>query len=174
LADEEALDLLEASRDRVYVAPALGLPYSRLHEAEGFGIDRDAAVRMGALDALEGTVRVMPELRRRGVRVLPGGDYGFPYNPIGRNARDLELFVELLGFTPIEALVAATRHGGELMDLPVGQLVSGFLADLLVVDGDPTTDVTILQDPARLLAIMKDGAFYKPPSPTITGALVIV
>ena len=94
--------------------------------------------------------------------MLPGGDYGFPYNPIGRNARDLELFVTLFGFTPVEALVAATRHGGELMDLPIGQIRPGYLADLLLVDGDPTSDVTVLQDKTRFVAIMKNGEFHKP------------
>ena len=99
------------------------------------------------------------------MRVLPGGDYGFPYNPIGRNARDLELFVTLFGFTPTDALVAATRHGGDLMGLTVGQIRPGYLADLLLVDGDPTTDITLLQDPARIVAIMKNGTFHKPPPP---------
>ena len=162
LADHEALDLLEAAKDSVFVAPAVGLPYSRIHEAAEFGIDHDVAAAMGAFDSLDGMIRVMPELHRRGVRVLPGGDYGFPYNPIGRNARDLELFVTLLGFTPVEALVAATRHGGELMDLPIGQIRPGYLADLLLVDGDPTSDVTVLQDKTRLVAIMKNGEFHKP------------
>ena len=123
---------------------------------------------MGAVSGIERMQRIYPEMRRRGIRVLPGGDYGFPYNPIGRNARDLKLFVDLLGFSPIEALVAATRLGGELMgrgDL-LGQVKAGYLADLLVVDGDPTMDVVVLQDRAKLLAIMKDGAFHKrPPAP---------
>ena len=92
-----------------------------------------------------------------------GGDYGFPYNPIGRNARDLGLFVDLFGFSPVEALVAGTRQGGELMDLPVGEIRAGKLADILLVDGDPTSDVAILEDRSRLLAIMKGGRFHKPP-----------
>lgn len=165
LADDEALDLLEANKNRVFVAPAPGLPYSRIHDAGPFGIDHDVAVKMGAFESLDGMIRVMPELHQRGVRVLPGGDYGFPYNPIGRNARDLELFVTLFGFTPTDALVAATRHGGDLMGLTVGQIRPGYLADLLLVDGDPTTDITLLQDPARIVAIMKNGTFHKPPPP---------
>ena len=64
-------------------------------------------------------------MRKRGIRVLPGGDYGFPYNPVGRNARDLELFVDLFGFTPIEALVAATKLGGELMGMDGRQIRDG-------------------------------------------------
>jgi imidazolonepropionase-like amidohydrolase len=107
--------------------------------------------------------QLYPKMRKRGIRVLPGGDYGFPYNPIGRNARDLQWFVELLGYTPTEALVAATKLGGELMgrgDL-LGQVKPGYLADLLLVDGDPTRDVRVLQDQAKLAMIMKDGKFHK-------------
>jgi imidazolonepropionase-like amidohydrolase len=102
-----------------------------------------------------------PELRKRGLRVLPGGDYGFPNNPIGRNARDLELFVRLFGYSPAEALRAATQYGGQVMDLPVGLLRAGYLADVLVVRGEPAEDVSVLQDTANLLAIMQNGVFYK-------------
>ena len=57
--------------------------------------------------------------------MLPGGDYGFPNNPIGRNARDLGLFVPLFGYSPLEALRAATYYGGLVLDLPVGLLTPG-------------------------------------------------
>jgi imidazolonepropionase-like amidohydrolase len=108
----------------------------------------------------------MVDLKRRGVRVLPGGDYGFKWNPHGTNARDLAIFVERMGFTPMEAIVGATKWGGELMGMggELGQVRAGFLADLLLVDGDPLADVRILEDRERLLGIMKDGVFYKRPS----------
>ena len=54
-------------------------------------------------------------MRERGIRLLPGGDYGFAWTPHGTNATDLEYFVNLLGFSPMEAIVAATRMGGEIM-----------------------------------------------------------
>ena len=112
--------------------------------------------------------KLVPDLKERGVRVLIGGDYGFPFNPNGRNARDLEHFVTHFGFTPTEALVSATKLGGELMGLEVGQIREDWLADLLLVDGDPTQDVTILQEKDRLKLIMKGGALYKAPAPAKT------
>ncbi|MEP6547431.1 MAG: amidohydrolase family protein [Gammaproteobacteria bacterium] len=163
-ADEEALDLLESRKHEIFVSPAAGLLYARLHEAKAFGIGAAEAQRMGASSGLEAMQRIIPEMRDRGIRVLPGGDYGFPYNPIGRNARDLELFVKLLGFSATDALLAATLDGGALMDMPVGQLKIGWLADLLLVKGDPTADVTILQDKNNLRAIMKGGVFHKAPT----------
>jgi imidazolonepropionase-like amidohydrolase len=111
----------------------------------------------------------MRDLARRGVRVLPGGDYGFLWNPHGRNARDLRYFVDLLGFTPMQAIVAATRFGAEQMGMgdSLGQVRRGFLADLLLVDGDPLRDLAILEDAERLVGIMKDGCFHKTPPPQL-------
>jgi imidazolonepropionase-like amidohydrolase len=104
-------------------------------------------------------------MHRRGIRVLPGGDYGFAWTPHGTNAKDLEYFVNLLGFTPMEAILSATKLGGEIMGKAgeLGQIKEGFLADLILVDGDPLANIRILQERKRLLAIMKDGEFYKAP-----------
>jgi imidazolonepropionase-like amidohydrolase len=97
--------------------------------------------------------------------VLPGGDYGFAWNPNGTNARDIEHFVNLLGFSPMDAILSATKLGGEIMMMgsELGQLKAGYLADLLLVDGNPLANVKILQDAHKLLAIMKDGVFHKAP-----------
>jgi imidazolonepropionase-like amidohydrolase len=160
-ADEEALDLLEANRDELFVAPAPGLLYARCYEAQDFGIGPAEAEAMGARSGLDAMIRLMPEMKRRGIRVLPGGDYGFPYNVVGRNARDLQIFVEQFGFTPTETLVAATKQGGELMGMKVGVIAEGWLADLLLVDGDPLSDINVLQDKACINAIMQGGKFRR-------------
>jgi len=162
-ADERALDALEAARDRVFVGPALGLTYN-LSQAAGQG--PTAAERARAFEReLAVSVDVVARMRKRGIRVLPGGDYGFPATPHGTYARDLWLFVKILGFSPMETIVAATRLGGELMGRPgeLGVVTPGALADLLLVDGDPLADIAILQDRAALRVIMKDGALHKSP-----------
>jgi imidazolonepropionase-like amidohydrolase len=65
----------------------------------------------------------------------------------------------------MEAILAGTKLGGEIMGMSqeLGQIKPGYLADVLLVDGDPVANVRILQDKSRLLAIMKDGAFHKEP-----------
>jgi imidazolonepropionase-like amidohydrolase len=160
-ADEEALDALEAARDRVFVAPALGLTWSVAEYGVSFGVPADRA--KAAADELAFSVDTFGRMRKRGIRVLPGGDYGFPTNPHGAYARDLALFVDVLGFSPMETLTAATKHGGEIMGKPgeLGVVKAGALADLLLVDGDPLTEITLLQDRTRLRMIMKDGALHK-------------
>ena len=135
--------------------------WANVYEGAEYGIDTAMAAKMGSVRALQAMTELYPELRKRGLRVLPGGDYGFPNNPIGRNARDLDLFVRLFGYSPAEALRATTMYGGQLMDLPVGLLTPGYLADVLVVRGEPAQDVTVLQDAGNLLTIMRDGSFYK-------------
>jgi imidazolonepropionase-like amidohydrolase len=167
-ADEEALDLLESVKDEVFVSPAPGIIYANVHEGEEYGIDRAAAEKMGSVAALEAMTEIYPEIRRRGIRALPGGDYGFPNNPIGRNARDLQLFVDLLGYAPVEVLTAATRLGGQLMGMgdQIGLLAPGYLADLLVVRGNPAEDVSLLQDAANLEWIVQGGRAHKQPQPS--------
>jgi imidazolonepropionase-like amidohydrolase len=164
-ADDEALALLEANKHRVFVAPTIGIVQATLDANPPPHFDMRHMKEDAAL-VLEHQKRLVPELRRRGVRLLPGGDYGFPFNPTGRNARDLALWVEHFGYTPAEALHAATALGGELMGQPdeLGRIRAGFLADLLLVNGDPTRDVSIMQDKRSLRAIMKDGAFHKDPA----------
>jgi imidazolonepropionase-like amidohydrolase len=161
--DEAALDALEGARDRVFVAPALGITYN-LSQANGqWGVTPERV--QGFERELAASVETIARMRKRGIRVLPGGDYGFVYTPHGTYARDLWLFVKLLGFSAMETLVAATRLGGEIMGRPgeLGLVKPGALADLLLVDGDPLADIAVLQDRGAIRMIMKDGALHKSP-----------
>jgi imidazolonepropionase-like amidohydrolase len=162
--DERTLDALEAARDRVFVGPALGITYNLAQAAGQWGVTAERAAAFQR--ELEVSIDVVGKLRKRGVRVLPGGDYGFTYTPHGTYARDLWIFVKLLGYSAAETLVAATRLGGELMGHPgeLGVVKAGALADLLLVDGDPLADIAILQDRGALRMIMKDGTLHKSPS----------
>ena len=152
----------------------MGLPYGRLTEGEKYGVSTDDFTRARAEKEIETVSATMADLRKRGIRVLPGGDYGFKWNPHGRNARDLQMFVELFAFTPLEAIQAATQAGGELMGEAgrLGVVTEGAFADLLLVDGDPVKEISILQDPDRFLGIMKDGAFHKNPTDNRVGQQV--
>jgi imidazolonepropionase-like amidohydrolase len=166
LSDPDALDMLEDHKDRIFIAPAMGIMYTTAEgEAKRWGIDKDHPVAIYFRRELDMCIENMKKLKKRGLRILPGGDYGFAWNPIGTNARDIEHFTKLIGFTPMEAIMAATKLGGEIMQMgkELGQIKAGYLADILLVDGNPLKDVKILQDKNRLLAIMKDGSFHKEP-----------
>ncbi len=163
--DTESLDMLEAAKDRIFVVPGIAILYAMLHEAEAYGTSHAQAVAMGYQLEWDAALQSLRAMHRRGIRVLPGGDYGFAFTPHGQNARDLEFFVKYLGFTPMEAIRAATLYGGQIMMLgdELGAIQEGFLADLLLVDGDPLANLSILRDPKRMLAVMKDGVFAKAP-----------
>jgi imidazolonepropionase-like amidohydrolase len=166
-ADERALDALAAKKDEIVVIPAAGLDH-RIANANGqWGVSRQRSDNFKR--ELEATVRAVEGMRKRGVRVLPGGDYGFPYTPHGSYAFDLWLFTDHFGYTPVEVLSAATMLSGELMRLPhpLGIVAEGAYADLLLVRGDPTKEITLLQDHARIELIMKDGVLHKSPAATL-------
>jgi len=96
---------------------------------------------------------------KAGVKVAFGTDAGvFPH---GENAREFELMVEL-GMAPGDAIVAATRNAADLLGLrDVGQVRPGFVADLLVVEGDPLADIRALGRPAL---VIQSGKVVRPPA----------
>ena len=161
-ADDAAIDAMAAKKDEIFYAPGPGVSVAALEASPPPHIDM-SSMKASAAERLELERTLVPKLKARGVRILPGGDYGFPFNPHGRNARDLEHFVTHYGFTPAEVLSAATMLGGQLMGLEVGQVKPGYLADLLLVDGDPTRDVRILQDSNNIKMIMLGGRMHKSP-----------
>jgi imidazolonepropionase-like amidohydrolase len=157
-ADARTIDMLEQHKDRVFLAPAFGLLHNALYEAAAWGITPEKAAAAGLPDQVENCARVYQELRRRGMRVLVGGDYGFAWTPHGSNARDLHHFVKWFGYSPEEALVCATINGARAMQMEdrIGRISDGYLADMLMVQGRPHEDVSCISA-ENILAVLKDG-----------------
>jgi imidazolonepropionase-like amidohydrolase len=156
--DDEAVELLAANRHRVFVGPAIAWEVQYLAQHASLGVSAETIRAQGYQAEVEATIETVAKLRKAGVRLVVGGDYGISIAPHGSYAKDLEYFVTLFGMRPAEALLCATRNGGLAFD-PLGRLgtlAPGTLADLVVVDGDPLADVRVLQDHAKL-RVMKDG-----------------
>jgi imidazolonepropionase-like amidohydrolase len=164
-ADEEALDLLESVKDTSFVGPAFGLVHNCTQEGERYGMSREVAEAMHLFRKFDATCETYHKIRKRGIRVVVGGDYGFSITPMGQNARDISHFVKWFGYSPAEALRAATRTGAALMGHAgeLGEVKEGALADLLLVDGDPLSDQSVLVGPDRMAMVMKDGRMHKDP-----------
>src|SRR5262245_9598687 len=109
----------------------------------------------------DGLIRVVERARRLGITILAGTDTGNNvFMPFGElHARELEIFVTYCGFTPMEAIVAATRDNALAVGLPgdLGVLEAGRLADVLVLTRDPLADIRVLQGGQHLAAVVKDG-----------------
>lgn len=158
--NDEVFEMVVENKDRLFIVPGLNWLVSTIeHGAKYFG--QEAIDATGYKEGLEIALYNMNRLYKAGVRVLPGGDYGFKWCPHGQYARDLEHFVKLVGMTPMDAIVAATKYGSQIMQMEdkIGTIEAGKLADVLVVDGNPLEDITILQDHSNLKLVLKDGNY---------------
>ncbi|KAI0110758.1 hypothetical protein GGR51DRAFT_75707 [Nemania sp. FL0031] len=162
--DAETMDMLEVLKDRIFVSPAINFPLVTCNgDATPYGLTAEMAAKKGLVREVEVASKAMKEMHKRGIRVLPGGDYGFAWAPHGGYARDLAHFVDLFGYTPKESLLAATALGGEMMGYPdvLGKVQPGYYADVILVDGNPLENISILQDKSNLHAIVINGHVHK-------------
>ncbi len=128
-------------------------------EAQSKTKERIAAVRRD----YEYTISMLPRLRSAGVRLVLGDDYGFAMMPHGDYASEMEIYVKH-GVPPKEVMQWATSRGAEAMGArgaELGTIEVGKLADLIVVDGDPTSDVSVHRDPNNIKLVLKDGVIEK-------------
>lgn len=156
--DDEAIDLMK--QHGTYLVPTLVAPenISRHGLAAGippYMVEKSDRVRESHRESFRRAVSA-------GVRIAMGTDAGTPFNRHGANAAEIALMVEC-GMSPVQALVAATRTAAELLDLTdeTGTIETGKAADLLIVDGDPLTEISLLCDADRIAGVLKDGRWIK-------------
>ena len=104
--------------------------------------------------------RNLQRAREAGVKFMSGSEAGFAVTPYGEwGAKELEAHVRYCGFTPAEAITCATVTSTELLRErdKLGGLVKGKLADIVVVDGDPLADITVLQRREAIHAVLLGG-----------------
>ncbi len=97
-----------------------------------------------------------------GVTIALGTDIFFPAT-YGRNGEELTHLVNA-GMTPIDAITSATSVGPLTVGAQApqtGRLIEGFAADVICVDGDPTSDVGVLGDPSDVTTVFAQGKRLK-------------
>ncbi len=158
--DAECIDLFLKAGS--FVLPSLYYPLRVMEEAEKRGEGDHPRMQVMRRD-FDYMCSMLSEASQAGVKFAVGDDYGTAYSPHGDYAKELEVYVRHAGVSPLEVIKWATRNGAELIGMgdQLGTIEPGKLADLLVVDGDPTVDITVLQDKSRLLGIMKGGELVK-------------
>lgn len=156
LMTDEVIERLAASG--IPLCPTLTLPANTADYGERVGASPRRVYHYAR--HMERSAPVLQKARKAGVTFMAGTDSGFSLTPYGHwHARELELLVDYVGFTPLEAIRAATSTAARALNLAgeLGTVAPGKLADLLVVDGDPVRDIKVLQDRSRLTAVIKDG-----------------
>ena len=105
-------------------------------------------------------IETVQQAMRLGVRVTAGTDAGGWFH--GNNSIELEMLADA-GMTTMEAIVSGTREAAACCGLgdDLGTLEQGKLADLVVVDGDPLRDITVLQERERIRLVLKGGRVYR-------------
>lgn len=164
--DDEGIDMmLAAGTWLVPTAAAVDLVVTNGIEA---GIPADVVEKAEA--AIESQRATCRNAMRSGVKIAMGTDAGTPYNRHGENMQELEAMVAV-GMSPMEAICASTRQGAELLGLAdrLGTVEKGKIADLLVVEGDPLEDISILRETGRLAFVFKVGDVVARRGATVRG-----
>jgi imidazolonepropionase-like amidohydrolase len=128
--------------------------------SEGLDISRAAPeLQAKAAEVFPRARRMLGKAIAAGVKIACGTDA--PAVPHGANAKELWAMVDR-GMAPTQALQAATLTSAELIERShdLGRLQAGYLADIIAVPGDPTTDITVTQD---VRFVMKDGQTHLRP-----------
>jgi len=115
-------------------------------------------VHRKACEAVDSHVESFGRAYRAGVKLAMGTDSGVPFTRHGRNLEELAHLVEM-GLDPMEAIEVSTLGSARLLRLDdrLGSIEEGKLADLVVCDGDPLSDISILQDANRIKWVVKGG-----------------
>jgi imidazolonepropionase-like amidohydrolase len=156
--DDAAIAALEQRGPDVWVCPGIHYLWAVVAGHAGpYGLSEETVEASGYPRELEAQVDGLRKLAAAGVPLLSGGDFGHQWTRHGTYAAELERYVELVDMAPIEALHTATRNMGAVSGLDIGEVRPGGLADLFVVDGDPTTDISVLRRPECRRMVLKGG-----------------
>lgn len=143
---------------KVFLVATLAAPYYIFYEGKKAGIPEYAVKKTEK--AMAAHLESLKKAHRAGVLLAAGTDAGTPLNAHGHNAFELELLVRA-GLSPMEAIRAATGRAAELLGRPdLGTIEAGKVADLVVVDGDPLADISVLQ--GRIKQVFKEGQAVDP------------
>lgn len=159
--DEECIDaIIEAGS---YVCPSMYLPKAIIDRfiSDGQGLENS---EMGLLmqEDLATMAKVLPYAAKKGAKFMIGDDWGTTMTAHGDYNKELQLYVEV-GVPALDVIRWATKHGPEFMGMgdELGTITEGKLADLIVVNGDPSQDISLLAKQDNILVIMKNGQMIK-------------
>ncbi|MER7753305.1 amidohydrolase family protein [Kitasatospora sp. NPDC097643] len=158
-ADDAALDAI-AERG-IFVVPSLHQPHRLLTRGVEHGKTPEYLETLEFQAEIENTLRILPLMVELGIPVVAGDDFGFAWTPHGSYAEELETYVTMAGIPAPVVLTWATANGARLAGRgdDAGTVQPGRLADLVVTDGDPAADITVLSRPGAIELVLLGGEF---------------
>jgi imidazolonepropionase-like amidohydrolase len=155
LIDEETAAMI--ARSNAYLVPTLVTYEALSEEGDAYGVPENVIRKID--EAREVGIRALRYAYEAGAKIASGSDLLGPLQD--RKARELEIKTEVM--SPMESLMSATKINAELFGLQdlIGTVEEGKLADLLVVEGNPLEDISVLQDRNNLKIIMQGGRIFK-------------
>lgn len=152
--DDEAIQMMIDKG--TFLVPTLLAPYNIAKHGVKGGIPEFAVKK--SLEVIKEHTKSFKRAYHAGVKIAMGTDMGTPFSRHGENVKELELMVNN-DMSPMEAIMATTRVASEALGLEksIGTLEKGKLADLIILDGDPLTDITLLQKKELINLVMKEG-----------------
>lgn len=154
--DEEALEAVVEAK--VPVAPSL--TFQQVLADQGHKVGSNRTFQKIFAKEIECSSEMLRRAWKAGVPMLAGSESGFSITPYGEwHWRELQVFVEHFGMTPLEAISCGTKEGARAlrMEGKVGTLEPGMAADVIVVDGDVSRDVTLLGNTERMRHVFLGG-----------------
>ena len=158
--DGECIERIAASG--TFVAPTLYLTWIVLEAMRK--TEPPGSARLEVLEkSFESACEAVRAANEAGVKLVIGDDYGAGPLAHGHYASELAVYTEQVGIPSSDVLKWATTNGGELLAgaKNLGSIEEGQIADLLIVNGDPSADIGILADHSRLDVIMSDGKMVR-------------
>jgi imidazolonepropionase-like amidohydrolase len=153
-ADEECLDAM-AAKGTIF-SPTIAWLHVRC--IERFGAPADPRFRREAFDAFDQARSMIAQAKRRNVPIALGSDASHRFPHIPSAVLEME-YLEALGYAPLDVIRAATATAAQAIGRGQdrGRIAPGFVADLLVVDGNPAQGVRVLRDPGAIWRTYRGG-----------------
>ena len=156
MIDEECVELM--IKHKVNLVPTFSIGFAVVTRGRELGVMEESVRKAEVVGKRH--VENFLMAYRAGVTCGLGTDsLSDPMSPHGMSANELDIYVNKAGLSPMEAIVCATKNNAVILDREgeIGTLEAGKFADLIIVDGDPLADITILKDKERICAVYKDG-----------------
>lgn len=155
--DEEALEAVVEAK--VPIVPTLTFQANLADYGDRVGADPTLIDVFK--EEIAGSSKMLRRAYDEGVPFSCGTESGFALTPYGEwHYREMEVFIKHMGLTPLQAIQCGTQQGAMALDLEgkTGEIGEGKLADVIVVDGDPLKDITVLGEKDRLKHVFLGGS----------------